>query len=137
MSSADTPSESAAPEAVSSASRKPSSPVHALAHPVGVCYGLPHGVVCGVLMPPVLALNLTAAGEKGDELRDALGGEPAEAFRRLLGRVGLPATLGAYPGADWERAILDYAVTSGSGKANPVSVDEAYCRGVLGMVCSP
>ncbi len=109
--------------------------VHGLAHPVGLCYGLPHGVVCAVLMPPVLETNERTVPEKHERLREAMGGDPLDVLRGLLGELDLPRSLGPYPDADWEGRIIDYAVSSGSGKANPTPVDEDYVRDVLRAVC--
>ena len=111
--------------------------VHGLAHPVGLCYGLPHGVVCAVLMPAVLERNLPAAPQKYDELRAAMGGEPVQVLNGLLDEMDLPHVLGPYPDAEWERRIVDYAVPSGSAAANPAKVDAAYVLGVLKEVCLP
>ena len=111
--------------------------VHGLAHPVGLCYGLPHGVVCAVLMPAVLERNLPAAPQKYDELRAAMGGEPVQVLGGLLDELDLPHVLGPYPDAAWERRIVDYAVPSGSAAANPAKVDEGYVLGVLRGVCLP
>lgn len=105
--------------------------VHGLAHPVGLCYGLPHGLVCAALMPPVLERNLSAAPEKYAALREAMGGEPVAMVQGLLDRLDMPHKLGAYPDEQWEQVILDYALNSGSSRANPVPVDEEYVRGVL------
>jgi alcohol dehydrogenase class IV len=111
--------------------------VHGLAHPVGLCYGLAHGVVCAVLMPAVLERNLPAAPQKYDELRAAMGGEPLQVFCGLLDELDLPHALGPYPDAGWERRIVEYAVGSGSSKANLAKVDEGYVLGVLREVCLP
>ncbi len=105
--------------------------VHGLAHPVGLCYGLPHGLVCAALMPPVLKRNAEAAPDKYRALADAIGADPLETFRRLQERLGLRRQLGPYPSPEWEERILDYATGSGSSKANPVPVDEAYVRQTL------
>jgi len=105
--------------------------VHGLAHPVGLYSGLPHGVVCAALMPPVLERNLLAAPELYEELREAMGGEPLQMLRNLLDELDLPHTLGPYPEPEWEQKVLDYALKSGSSRANPVRVDEEFVRAVL------
>jgi alcohol dehydrogenase class IV len=110
--------------------------VHGLAHPLGLCYGMAHGVVCGVLTPPVLRRSAPAAPRKYEALRDALGGDPAGLVSELLARLDLPRRFEGYPDADWERRVLDYALSSGSSAANPVAVDEHYVRAVLGEACS-
>lgn len=111
--------------------------VHGLAHPVGLYTGLPHGVVCAALMPPVLERNLQAAPDRYEELREAMGGDPLQMLRNLLDELDLPHTLGAYPEPDWEQKVLDYALSSGSSAANPVPVDEGFIRGVLRDVSRP
>ncbi|MHC4788887.1 MAG: iron-containing alcohol dehydrogenase family protein [Planctomycetota bacterium] len=108
---------------------------HGLAHPVGLCYGLPHGVVCGVLMPPVLQSNVRPAPEKYEALRPAMGGDPVQILCGLIERLNLPLSLGDHPDKEWERRIVDYALASGSARANPTPVDEDYVRAILEQVC--
>ena len=47
--------------------------VHGLAHPIGVRYGVPHGLVCAVLLPPVLRMNEDFAEEKFERMSDVVG----------------------------------------------------------------
>jgi alcohol dehydrogenase class IV len=110
--------------------------VHGIAHPLGLFLGLSHGVVCGALMPPVLCRNRAAVPAKYEVLRDVMGGEPVAVLESLLDELGLPRALGPRPGADWESTIVDYAVASGSSRANPVPVDESYVLAVLAEVCT-
>jgi len=111
--------------------------VHGLAHPLGLCFDLPHGVVCAALMPPVLELNRPAAPGKYEALREALGGDPLRIIDGMLERLDLPRTLGPEPDAVWQQRTVDYAVSSGSAKANPAPVDEEFVRTVLDRVCHP
>jgi alcohol dehydrogenase class IV len=111
--------------------------VHGLAHPVGLCYEMPHGVVCAALMPVVLERNVSAALDRYEELREAMGGDPIPILQNMLDELDLPRTLGPYPDGRWEAAILDYALSSGSSRANPVPVDADFVRGVLRDVCHP
>jgi len=110
--------------------------VHGLAHPLGLMCHLPHGVVCAALLPHVLARNAPAVAQKYSRLREAMGADPLEKLRELLKTLGLPEQLGAYPDADWENRILQYALSSGSSRANPVPVDEGYVRDILRAVCT-
>ncbi|MDQ7791777.1 MAG: iron-containing alcohol dehydrogenase [Clostridia bacterium] len=80
--------------------------VHALAHPVGSRYNLPHGLVCGVLLPHALQYNLPITVDAYAELgyrsavvrRDASVEESADKFmlyvRKLVEKLGVPAKLG-------------------------------------------
>jgi alcohol dehydrogenase class IV len=100
--------------------------VHGMAHPVGVRYGVPHGVVCGVLLPPALAYNREAAPGKFEALRRLLGGDPVGYAQALLVACGLPLRLNEY-GLDPKdfAAIAEETMESGSTKANPRTVTEA------------
>lgn len=91
--------------------------VHALAHPIGVRYGLGHGLVCGILLPYVMEFNRVVAEDKYAELARITGlvaaGTPeTEAVekliyfvKRLAARLGLPEKLG--PLGLTEEAIPD------------------------------
>ena len=109
--------------------------VHGLAHPLGLIYGLPHGVVCAVLLPRVLERNIRAAQEKHEHLRHVMRGEPVHMVENMLDELDLPHTLGPYPGPADEILIRDYALTSGSSRANPAPVTEDYVRAILERVC--
>jgi len=99
--------------------------VHGIAHPVGIRYGVPHGLVCGVLLPGALAFNREADGEKFDRLREVLGGDPVGYAQALLPATGLPMRLNEYglESADFP-AIARESMASGSTKANPREVTE-------------
>ena len=109
--------------------------VHGLGHPLGLFYELPHGVVCALLLPHVLRRNKEAVAQKYARLREAMGADPVEKVEELLDRFSLPRVIGPYPDADRERAIMEYALASGSGRANPVPVDEGFVREILGAIC--
>jgi alcohol dehydrogenase class IV len=94
--------------------------IHGIAHPVGVRYNVPHGLVCGVLLPAALAFNYDAAPEKYARLRQLFGGDPVDYAHRLLVECGLPARLTQYNlREDAFAAIAEEALASGSTKANP------------------
>ena len=58
--------------------------VHGLAHALGVRLGLPHGLICGVLLPHAIELNRESAWQKYDVLSAVIGTEVAEFARTLL-----------------------------------------------------
>jgi alcohol dehydrogenase class IV len=109
--------------------------VHGLAHPIGAVTGAAHGLICGLLMPPVMRYNWDAATDKYDRLAVALGvpvGDGLLEFtERTLDELSIPQRLSTI---GMTEADLDYvakeAMTSGSTKANPRSVTEADAREV-------
>jgi alcohol dehydrogenase class IV len=116
--------------------------VHGLAHPLGAVTGAAHGLLCGLLLPPVIRFNREAAGEKYAALAAALGaavpGSGAAAVdallsftEDLLGQVGIPLRLrdvGFLPAElDW---VAEETLPSGSTKANPRPVSREEARQV-------
>ncbi|MCL6615420.1 MAG: iron-containing alcohol dehydrogenase, partial [Firmicutes bacterium] len=62
--------------------------VHGLAHPLGVYYDLPHGLVCAVLLPWVMRFNLQVAYEKFARLAEVWGVAPGgDVFDRAAAAV--------------------------------------------------
>jgi alcohol dehydrogenase class IV len=106
--------------------------VHGLAHSIGVIGGKPHGLICAVLLIPVMRFNLAVSYEKYGEIAKALGlkliaGDAIDAaaagmkfimtLQRKLGIFEHISDLGItesdYP------AIIAESLNSGSMKANP------------------
>jgi len=110
--------------------------VHGLAHPLGVRYGIPHGLVCGVLLPGAIKLNREAAAEKYALLSEIVGCELLEYVEKLLVDVGLPTSLAEHriPEGDFAGIIAE-SMPSGSLKANAKKVTEADLEVILKDVC--
>lgn len=114
--------------------------VHGLAHPLGALYHLPHGRVCGWLLPTVLQFNLEQARTKYAHLAGRLGLAPeAEALLAWTGE--LASDLGAC--GSWAEAglresdfdqIVAATVASGSSKHNPRPVKADEVRELLGRL---
>ena len=122
--------------------------IHGIAHPLGALYHIPHGLVCGLLLPYVMAYNLEYAQEKYARLAplvrvDAQGIDERDAAQAAVGRIGellagigIPRHLGplGLKRADYA-AIIEGTLPSGSFKHNPrplgaadveVILDQAY-----------
>ncbi len=107
--------------------------VHGLAHPLGFLYGIPHGMVCGMLAPAVMEFNLPVAADKYAQAARAIGldGESdEEAARRLVDwmrelagelRITRPLVHYGLRRADYEQ-IIEQTLASGSTKHNPRDV---------------
>jgi alcohol dehydrogenase class IV len=118
--------------------------VHGLAHPLGAVTGSAHGLLCGLLMPPVIQFNRDVAGAKYARLAEVLelvprgtASAPAtDALIRftegLLERIGIPRRLSdiGFDAADLDW-IAQETMPSGSTQANPRPVTVEDAREVL------
>lgn len=61
--------------------------VHGLAHPLGLRYHAPHGLVCGICLPYAIELNQEAMGAKYDRLSRVIGADLLTWTRQVLDRL--------------------------------------------------
>jgi len=109
--------------------------VHGLAHPLGALLGLPHGLTCAVLLPPILAWNAPACADAYGEIAAACGHPdvPAwiDAVRGLARRLGIPSSLAAAGLRPEHFAFVLRHCRSGSMKANPRPLADADVLALL------
>ena len=112
--------------------------VHALVHPVGARYGVPHGVACGIFLPYVMEFNLPAREAKMADIADALepgnrrAQEAPAAVRRLLAAVALPQTLAELGVTeDALPELVPGTMVSAALKTNPIPCGEAEVLAIL------
>lgn len=94
--------------------------VHGLAHPLGVRYKIPHGLVCAVLLPYAIDFNFSASGDRYNRLAESIGEEDLLLFIKKLNReMQIPEKL-SYLGLQKNdlSAIVEESLPSGSLKAN-------------------
>lgn len=70
--------------------------VHGMAHPLGCRHHLPHGLICGLLLPYVMEWNLPMAAGKYAEVATLVG----------MNAGGMDETRAARAALDWVRALL-------------------------------
>jgi len=111
--------------------------VHGLAHPLGALYHIPHGQVCGILLPHVMEFNLESCRQKYGLLAEAIGlGTKAEALlqwvRDLNCELGIIKSLADFglQEDDFDRIIAP-TLDSGSTKHNPRAVTAQHLRDLL------
>ncbi|MFZ5898833.1 MAG: iron-containing alcohol dehydrogenase family protein [Bacillota bacterium] len=118
--------------------------VHALAHPVGVRYGIPHGVACGILLPYVARFNLAVAHDAYADLAAASAIVPFAAdkdeaahkfvvyLEKLRDRLGLPKKLSEVGLKEADIVeIADEALLSQSLSSNPRRVTRVDLLAIL------
>jgi len=112
--------------------------VHGLAHPVGVLYSLPHGLVCAVLLPYVMEFNANVAQGKYSEVAEFLGARdcsPTGAIgkvKEMLSALEIPEKLAVLGLREIDiNDIIRAAMPSGSLKANPRKASEEELRAIL------
>lgn len=106
--------------------------VHAMSHPVGGHYGVPHGIANSILLTRIMTYNRYACPEKFADIATALGEDvdglstveasvlAVEAVQSLSDDVGIPATLGeAGAKAEGIHVMAEDAMKSGNIQVNP------------------
>jgi alcohol dehydrogenase class IV len=118
--------------------------VHGMAHPLGYRYHIPHGMVCGLLLPYVMDYNVEYAAAKYAHVAQLLGidtasmdtltaaAQAAERARELVTSVGIPVHLESL-GVRQEDlgTIADESMPSGSLKHNPRPLQKADVQAIL------
>ena len=106
--------------------------VHAMSHPVGGHYGVPHGIANSILLTRIMTYNRCACPEKFADIASAVGEDvnglsavdasvlAVEAVQNLSDDVGIPATL-SEAGAKTEgiHVMAEDAMKSGNIQVNP------------------
>jgi maleylacetate reductase len=103
---------------------------HAMAQAVGGRYGLPHGTLNGICLPPALRFNAAFAPEAVRRFHEALGRDPAE-----LAALGGPTRLRELGVPEDDLAALAEAAAGRAGnRANPRPATAAEIEELLRSV---
>jgi len=97
--------------------------VHGLAHPLGIRFGIPHGLVCAVLLPHVCEFNLPVRREKFAVMAPLLGASGPDEVPRALAdmnrRLGIPERLTGFGVTEADLPAIIADSRSGSMARNP------------------
>ena len=118
--------------------------VHGMAHPLGMRFQIPHGTVCGLLLPHVMEHNLAWSEEKYARVARWLGADTAgvppgdaarmavERVRELLVQIDLPLRLREFGVTGSDLAlIIEESLPSGSLKHNPRPLNASDLEAIL------
>jgi alcohol dehydrogenase class IV len=114
---------------------------HGFAAGIGGVYDIPHGLLCAVLLPPVLEANASSIAESVAELAGAAGvanrdpvGWFAGEVRSLLGAYGLPLDLRGFGIPRSMIAELSERSSGSSMKGNPRELSAEERQAILSSV---
>ena len=95
--------------------------VHGLAHPLGARYNLPHGLVCALCLPYVLAFNKPVISDKYKEMCYCISRDILDEIYRLGTALHIPNAFRRIECTDQDNIIAE-TLASGSTAANPRDV---------------
>lgn len=93
--------------------------IHGLAHPLGVLYNVPHGLICSVCFAPSIKLNIEAMGnQRYAVMSQAVGMDLLQKVHELQKTLKIPSPFKGKPLLEKEKIIAE-TLASGSTAANP------------------
>lgn len=110
--------------------------VHGLAHPLGVRYQAPHGLVCAVCLPYVIEFNREAISEKYERMNTVIGGDLLAKTQHFLDVLGLESPFAGKPVQN-RKWIVEETLASGSTAANPRPVTAKDVEYLLEKIFQP
>jgi alcohol dehydrogenase class IV len=116
--------------------------VHGVAHSIGLRFNIPHGLVCGALLPWAIDYNKGVCSEKYDELAKTMQiGESTEDLIewvfRTNSKLGIPSSIKEFGIQERDLSkIVEESMSSGSLKANPRETDKVGLYKFLATQCN-
>ncbi|HOW59842.1 MAG TPA: iron-containing alcohol dehydrogenase [Candidatus Omnitrophota bacterium] len=92
--------------------------IHGIAHPLGVLYNLPHGLICSICFTPSIKLNLPVIRQKYEILSQAVGMDFLQKVTLTCKELEITSPFRGKPILEKEKIILE-TLQSGSTAANP------------------
>lgn len=104
--------------------------IHGLAHPLGVLYNLPHGLVCSACFTPSIQLNRKAMGKKYEIISNILGTDLLKRVQVLLAELKIDPPFKGKRLIEKEK-IIEETLQSGSTAATPRRIDREDVEFIL------
>lgn len=95
--------------------------IHGIAHPLGVLYNRPHGLICAACLLPSIAVNRKAMGNKYEMMKTVMEGDVAKRVRIVLSSLGIRSPFKGEPLIEKEK-IIEETLQSGSTAASPKQI---------------
>lgn len=92
--------------------------IHGIAHPLGVLYGIPHGLICSVCFAPSLKLNLPVIRQKYEVMSQVVGTDFLRRITGILTELRISSPFKGKALLEKEMVIRE-TLKSGSTAANP------------------
>jgi alcohol dehydrogenase class IV len=116
--------------------------VHGVAHSIGLRFNIPHGLVCGAILPWAIDYNKTVCSEKYDKLAKTMQiGESTEDLIKWIVRtnskLGIPSSIKEFGIQERDLSrIVEESMSSGSLTANPRETDRVGLYNFLATQCN-
>lgn len=104
--------------------------IHGIAHPLGVLYGMSHGLVCSACFIPSIKINREMIGQKYDMMSGAIGMDLIKRVETLLKELNIAAPFRGKKLVEKERIVKE-TLASGSTAANPKKITAGDVESIL------
>jgi len=95
--------------------------IHGIAHPLGVLYDQPHGLICAACLLPSIAVNRKAMGNKYEMMKTVMESDVAKRVRVLLSSLEIRSPFKGKPLIEKEKIIAE-TLQSGSTASSPKKI---------------
>lgn len=96
--------------------------IHGIAHPLGVIYDFPHGLICAVCFIPSIRINKAVMGDKYGLIGDVIGIDLEKRIQELLTELNIISPFKGLQIIEKDK-ILKETLESGSTAANPKKIE--------------
>ncbi len=107
--------------------------IHGIAHPLGVLYGEPHGLICSVCFVPSIKINREVMDRKYELMSQAAGEDFLTHIENMISRFGIESPFKGKLIREREKIIAE-TLTSGSTAANPKPVTREDVEFILSEI---